>query len=255
MQQVKDSIPQPFTYHSEKGTIGVLLVHGFTGSTLEWRDMGKYLFDKQYIVHAPLLKGHGTTPEDMNQTTWVDWFVSARDGYHHLIQIGCQHVFVIGLSMGGLLALKLAQYHQIDGIISLCTPIKVRDKRIGIAKYLKYVMPYKTRSRQKEAHIEEKLYVYDKTPLSCVASLERLIQNVNRLLPKIKQPILIVQSERDETVEPLSGAHLYQHVGSKHKELLNFSQSSHIITLDREKNKLYHNIDRFIQHEIKQNRS
>ena len=128
--------PFPLFYQGVQIERGVLLIHGFTGSTRELDPLARYLHQQGLTVHAPLLKGHGTTPEEMSRTTWVDWWASALKGYRLLKEKGCRQLVVIGFSMGGLLALKLAQYQQVNGIVSLCTPLVVRDPRLGLARYV-----------------------------------------------------------------------------------------------------------------------
>lgn len=248
--KVESTKPSPIfikgnnAYRKER--VGVLLIHGFTGTTAEMQPLSRFLADEGYTVHAPLLKGHGCTPEEMACTSWVDWYVSAEKGYERLQEEGCTHIVPIGLSMGGILALKMAQRRPVKGLATLCSPIRVRDRRLWLVRYLQHVVAYKKRKFQKAEHIEKELYVYDRTPLSCVASLEKLIKNVSYVLPKIKQPILIVQSEKDETVHPESGQLLYDRIGSYEKELAVFPDSSHIITLDHEKEKLHAKIHDFL---------
>jgi carboxylesterase len=108
------------------------------------------------------------------------------------------------------------------------------------------MVPYVKRRRPKAEHIESKLYVYDQTPVACVASLKALIENVRLILPLIKAPILVIQAERDETVHPSSGTLLYQSVGSKDKTLRLFSNSGHIITLDHDKETVQEEIAQFL---------
>ncbi|GGK23694.1 carboxylesterase [Caldalkalibacillus thermarum] len=239
--------PAPFLFKADGSTTGVLLIHGFTGTTLELKPLGRHLHAAGWTVHAPLLKGHGVTPEEMGCTTWVDWFVSARDGYRLLREEGCELVVVVGLSMGGLLALKIAQHEPVAGIVTLCAPLKVRDPRLSLARYLQYMFPYAKRRGRKADHIEPHLYVYERTPLSCVVSLEELMHNVRYVLPRLKQPALIIQAVQDETVHPASGQMLYEQIGSADKELVLFEQSGHIITLDREQDRLHETVTQFIR--------
>ncbi|MDQ0338422.1 carboxylesterase [Caldalkalibacillus uzonensis] len=239
--------PAPLMLTADQSPVGVLLLHGFTGTTLELEPLGRHLHAEGWTVHAPLLKGHGLTPEEMGCTTWVDWFVSAKEGYRRLLEEGCAHIVVVGLSMGGLLAIKVAQHEPVVGIVTLCAPMRVRDPRLSLAKYAQYVLPYAKRRGRKADHIEPHLYVYERTPLSCVVSLEELMHNVRHVLPCIKQPALIIQAEQDETVHPCSGQMLYEQLGSTDKELVMFKQSGHIITLDHEQERLHEKVTQFIR--------
>ena len=81
------------------GSVGCLLIHGFTGTPFEMRGLGEWLAGEGYTVLGPRLTHHGTTAADMNRSRWWDWYYSALDGWHLLNQI-CDEVVVVGLSMG-----------------------------------------------------------------------------------------------------------------------------------------------------------
>lgn len=248
--KIQQRNPRPFTFRG--GDKGVLLIHGFTGTTAELRPMGTDLHQRGYTVHAPLLKGHGTTPEEMAETSWHDWWNSVLQGYEELRNIGCDEIFAAGLSMGGVLALNLAYEQErkksaLSGLISMCSPVFVRDRRIHLTRFLQYVKRYKANRGKKEPHIEKHLYSYDRTPLRCVTQLQHLIRHVRRRIPHIQTPVMVVQAEKDETVEPRSAEYIYSHIGSKQKEYKGYANSSHIITLDRERNRLFEDVDQFMR--------
>ena len=86
---------------------GVLLIHGYTGTPAEMRLLGDHLHQEGYTVLGVLLPGHGTKPENLNETKWQDWYAAAEEGFKRLEE-SCSEVMVAGLSMGGLLAIKVA---------------------------------------------------------------------------------------------------------------------------------------------------
>lgn len=237
--------PEPFFYMG--GKTGILLVHGFTGTPSELRPMGDYFKERGYTVHAPLLAGHGTNPEDMATTRWPDWWKNVREAYDRLRQAGMERIFVIGHSMGGCLSLYLTTEEKVDGVISLCAPIWTRDRRTRIAGLLHYISPYKKRTTTKPPEIEAYLVKYDRTPLRCVASLHRLIRRLRGRLKNVRVPALIVQSCQDETVIPKSAQYIYKHIASEQKQLSWYEKSGHIITVDRERRKLFQEIELFIE--------
>lgn len=235
--------PAPFTFAG--GKAGLLLLHGFTGTTAELLPLGRALNRRGYTVHAPLLAGHGTTPEELARTGWEDWWASAREGYRTLRAMGCDPIGAVGLSMGGLLALDLAVHEALAAVATLCAPVYVRDKRLWATGVLKYLRPYARRGRAKPPHIERELYVYEKIPLSSVDSLRRLMLRVRRRLPDVRVPVFIAQSGQDETVDPRSADALYAEIGSAHKERALYPHSTHIITLDVEKDQLFADLAAF----------
>jgi carboxylesterase len=243
--------PEPFFYPG--GETGLLLVHGFTGSPAELRPMGDYFRKRGISVYAPLLKGHGTCPEELAGTTWLDWRESVLKAHDRLRrEAGVRRMFAAGLSMGGLLVLDLARHRQIDGVISMCAPIWLKERRAFFAPLVRFFMPYLPRREVKEPHIEECLVPYDRLPLVSVGHLLRLIRYVRRRLAEITVPVLVIQSERDETVDPSSGRYILKHLGSADKEFKSYAESSHIITLDREREQVFADVENFIQRVIQE---
>lgn len=224
----------------------VLLIHGFTGSPAEMKLLGEYLHQKDYTVSAPVLAGHGTSPEEMAKTTKEDWFQSVLDAYSLLEEKGYEQIVAIGLSMGGVLALKLAMHKPLRAVVSLAAPVFVQDKRIGWSKWLKYFLVYKKKIGQKPAHIEQYLDSYDRTPIAAVDSLNQLIKEVKKQLPTISVPVQVMQGKRDETVQPRSAQYIYEHLSSKQKQMKWYEKSSHIMTLDHEKNQIFEDIHEFL---------
>ncbi len=235
--------PAPFFY--QQGKRGILLVHGFTGSTAEMGPMGEFFADQGWTVHAPLLAGHGTTPEELGATSWEDWLCSAEEGIKVLQKAGCTQLFAAGHSMGGLLVLQLAQRYPLQAIATLSTPMVVQDRFFPFVGFLKHFKTNHERRSRKPSHIEEKIIPYPYTPLESIDQLRRLLRDTRRSIKKVTTPIFIAQSGRDETVQPQSGALLYEKVGSIHKELKIYPKSSHIITLDHERKQLFQDVLQF----------
>lgn len=237
--------PKPFFYPGEK--TGILLLHGFTGTPSELRPMGQYFNERGYTVYAPLLAGHGTSPEEMEQTTWRDWWQSSLDAYDKMRAEKLDRLFVAGLSMGGTLSLALAAQRPVDGVIPMCAPIYIRDRRALLANVLKYFIRYKKRTGHRDPEIEAHLCPYDRTPVKCIAELTQLISHVKTLLPDVKAPSLVIQAGKDELILGKSAQYIYQNIASTDKKLSWYHQSTHIITVDRERKELFKEIEQFIR--------
>ncbi|MCH5586038.1 alpha/beta fold hydrolase [Shimazuella sp. AN120528] len=244
MQLIKRS-PDPFFYSA--GKTGILLIHGFTGTPSELRPMGDYLHKQGFTVFAPLLPGHGTSPEDLQMTRWQDWVQSVENAFEELKQSGVERLYLVGLSMGGILALiqTIQQQSLISGVVSMCAPIKVKDFRANFVRLIHWFKPFSLRG-EKHPDIEQHLIPYDRTPLKSVGELNRLIRFVRRNLNQIKVPALIIQSRHDETVNPSSATIIYNSISSQDKTLTWYENSSHIITVDRERKKLFQEVEQFI---------
>jgi carboxylesterase len=121
------SDPSPFSFSG--GEVGILLIHGFTGSPAELRPLGHYLHGRRLTVAAPLLPGHGVTPAALNQQRRQDWIACMEQALTDL-QRQCKRVFVVGLSLSALLTLMLAgRQHNLAGIIAYSPAIAVNDPR------------------------------------------------------------------------------------------------------------------------------
>ena len=114
--------------------IGVLMIHGFTATTAEVRLIAKRLHQAGFTVAGPLLPGHGTHPDDLNQARWPMWLEKVKSFYDKLVK-NCSQIFVIGESMGALLALELAAQHpEIMGLMLFAPAMKVN--RLWLAPLL-----------------------------------------------------------------------------------------------------------------------
>ncbi|MDD4600935.1 Carboxylesterase [bioreactor metagenome] len=229
------------------GEHGVIVIHGFTGSPSEMRLLGNDLNDRGYTVLAPRLTGHGATPEAMASTTWHEWYSDVEDAYHIMSGI-CKTIDVVGLSMGGLLALKLAAEYPVSRVVSLSAPIFIADRRLPMLSLYRLFREFTPKRRRKFYDVDPLYSVcYDRTPLKCVASLLELIQRVDKLLLTVCQPALVVQSRNDHTVRPKSGQHIYEKLGSNEKQLIWLEESGHIITLDSERAHVFEIVADFIR--------
>lgn len=219
------------------GSTGVLLIHGFTGNPAELRLLGEHFNRKNFSVNCPRLAGHGTNERDLMRTTRDDWFQSAFDGLN-VLRGDCDKIFVVGHSMGGLLALKIAAAEKIDGLITLAAPIFIDD---GMG--LENLPPREfcsdacvVRPRRKLLDVPPAANnVYQKTPLISVHELVDLIADVKKLLPTVTAPILVMHGEDDHTAQPRSARYIMDNVGSPVKRVAIVPNSGHLLPLAEER--------------------
>ena len=224
---------------------GVLLLHGFTGAPAEMRLLGEHLHRQGYTVLAVRLPGHGTDIRDMEPTNWKHWYGAAIDGYHILTGL-CTEIHVVGLSMGGLLALKLSAEYPVHSVAALSAPVFLADRRIKLLPLYRLFRRYAAK-KQRDYDIAAKLFVgYDSTPLSSLSSLLELIIQVPQDIDEITCPTLLVQSRREHTVRPESASFLFEQIKSPVKELFWLEKSGHIVTLDNERELVVDKISEFL---------
>ncbi len=221
------------------------MIHGFTGSPSEFRRVGYYLNDQGYTVRGILLPGHGTTPEDMIHTGWVDWSRHVRECYDEMEGSG-KRIVAIGHSMGGLLALKLAMERRLAAVVTLAAPIYLSSRKTVLAILLQYFVKYIERKPTVAPHIMEEACTYTKTPIPCVVDLRKLLKVVKSSLRHVHIPVLIAQGLKDSLVVPKSAEYIYRHVSSPFRQLSMYPESSHALLLDDGREHVYEEISRFL---------
>ncbi len=229
--------PSPFLL--EGGPVGVLLIHGFTGSPPEMRLVGGYLHQRGFTVCGPLLPGHGTTVEDMNRCQWTDWTRHVEGALADL-QARCETVFVGGLSMGAVLTLYLAAHHpELPGIITYSPAVWPADRLIYLTPILKYLIREKPKSDDSDSDLTDpeanlRLWSYEENPVFAAHEFLKLLRRVRQALPQTTCPILIIHSTLDTAIAPNSARLTYERVGSADKELVTLHNSGHCLTVDSE---------------------
>lgn len=229
------------------GAQGVLLIHGFTGSPSEMSLLADYLHKNGYTVYSVRLPGHGTKVEDLNKTSFWQWIAAVEDA-ERLLQGMCTQVSVVGMSMGGLLALHLACHFPIHKLVCLATPIFIIDKRLPLLTVYGFFKEYVTK---RQRIYDLKLHMrYDRMPVKSVREMVQLLQQVKLLLPQIKTPCLVMQSAVEHTLKPESAEHIYNNVGSAHKKLIWKYHSGHLLVLDKERASVFQDILDFLEGDI-----
>jgi carboxylesterase len=219
------------------GPVGVLLVHGLTATVAEVRPLAKILHAHGYAVAGPLLPGHGTTPEDANCYTWQDWLEVVERAYEKMIY-NCEQVFVGGESTGAVLALELASNHpEIRGLL-IYAPALVLQLSPARRLLLYTLAPFVTGISKGPVDAASEWQGYPVNPLKSVVQLIRLGKVVRKNLPHVHQPILIVQGRKDATVAPTAPQIIYDEVCSIDRELHWMEDSTHVVILDKERDKV-----------------
>lgn len=229
-------VPGAEPYAGGSGPDGVLLCHGFTGSPRSMRPWAEHLERDGFRVVLPRLPGHGTTWQEMNLTRWEDWYACVDRAFLDL-RSSCDRVFVAGLSMGGGLALRLAEQHG-DAVAALA----LVNPSIGSAdpRY-RLLLPWLRYVRSSLAGITSDIALpdvleggYDRSPLHAAWSLTRLWADIQQHLDRVTQPLLVFKSVRDRVVDERSLELLRAGVGSSDLSIVALERSYHVATLDHD---------------------
>ena len=233
---------EPFLLKGTNG-IGVLLIHGFSASPHEVRELAEYLNARGYTVYAPLLTGHGTNPEALKYVTWQDWEWDANNAYDY-IKAYTDRVVVGGVSLGGALAIHIATKQEVEAVISIGSPIYLQNKMANYAYILQYFIEYNENKRLTE---EQKQYYYYNRSGFAIAQFMDYVNTYSKELDKVTEPILILQAKNDVTIEPTSAQYIYNYIGSGKKELVTYQGESHVILDGPEKDQAIKDIYNFIE--------
>lgn len=234
-----------------KNNKAVLLLHGYTGAPSEMRPLGDYLHALGYTVLCVRLPGHGTSVADLEKTTAHDWYEAAKCACEDLLA-KFNSVYVAGLSMGGLLAIKLAASLPVQKAAFISAPIFVQDKRAPFLPFLRFFIHYLPKRKKNYHELSKYCLSYTQMPTKPLTSLFALLKECkNNLLQRIKIPCLVLQSQIEHTVQPKSAQYIYDKLSSVRKKLVWFKRSGHILTLDCEHQQLFTEIANFFAEEDK----
>lgn len=239
---------EPFLFRGS--STGVLLIHGFTGSPAELLPLGEFLHRAGYTVLCVRLAGHGTTEFDLMRTTCDDWFNSVLDGYA-ILKSFCEKIFVAGHSMGALLSLKLAATKNIDKLVTLSPPFFINEdlhlEKLPPRSECKNLFAIKPRRKLKNVPPAVNK-TYRKFPLICVHEFLKLCDEVQKILPKVQTPLLIMHATDDHTAKFESAEFLLKSVASTQIELITVSKGGHLIPLTERRDFIFENILKFFKY-------
>jgi carboxylesterase len=258
-----------------RGNAGVLLVHGVTGAPTEMKPLLRKLAAENFTVYCPRLAGHCSTLKELKQTRWTDWYATLERSLEAL-RSECDTIFVSGLSMGALMALKLAADHPdcVDGVATLSATFfydgwnvpRFKERYllpILIHSPLRYVLSYHEPSpygikderiralidtvyNSDSANMPEK-YGYSEFPGVTIRETFRLIRTVKRDLQRIVAPLLIVHSTEDDMASPENAKFLAAGVASGEVETFFVDDTYHVLTLDKRRDDVAARVARFFQ--------
>ncbi len=239
---------EPFLYRGDSG-IGVLLIHGWTSAPQEMHDIGKHLAGQGHTVLGVRLPGHATRPADLNRIRWRDWLAAVEDGYS-ILDKTCEQVIVMGLSLGGALALLLAASRPAAGVVAMATPYELPPQ--PSLRWLRYLLPilrpisvvlrqipkpsindYKDQQAYRD-HVSYRVF-----PVRSVPEVDGLLQRLREQLPTLRAPVLLMHAVEDRGVSPDNARSIFAQVGSDDKELVWIENSGHVLTVEPARRQVY----------------
>ena len=228
--------------------IGVLLVHGFTGSPASMRPWAEYLNTHGYTVNVPLLPGHGTKVEDLNLVKWQEWPAKVESELQSLLAT-CEKVFLIGFSMGGTTSLNIAARYsqQLAGLILVNPMIHIRFVPAQLAWLLSRFQKFRSAIGDdlKRPGVTEA--GYDANAIVGVYELLKMCSFTRQQLPNVTLPVQLFHSTEDHTLPVSNTEIILREISSREKSRIELVNSYHVAPLDYDADIIFENSRIFIE--------
>ena len=220
--------------------VGVLLVHGFTGSPASMKPWAQALAEQGYAVEVPLLPGHGTRWQDLNRVSWTQWYDEAAAAFDRLRE-SCDAVVVGGLSMGGSVVLRIAEERgdQVAGIVLVNAFVSSTRKELKALPVLKHVVPSLRGVVNDIKKPDQDEHGYPRLPLKGLSAVTEMWGTVVPDLKRVTQPLLYFRSSDDHVIDPSSSPTVLRGVASVDVEERLLDNSYHVATLDHDAERIF----------------
>jgi carboxylesterase len=220
-----------FAIGSSQKDIGIIFVHGFTGSPASMRPWAEYFEERGYTVSVPRLPGHATRWQDANIVSWQEWPARVQVEVDKLKKI-CTKVFVFGLSMGGCTTLNIAENNELAGICLVNPMIHIPGHLIKIAPLMALIQPGRASVGDDIKKPDVTEWGYDMLPTKGVVQLNKLLKSTRANLGKVKCPTLLFHSV-DDHVLPISNSNIIMsEIDSISGQRIELTNSYHVATMD-----------------------
>jgi len=229
----------------EGNDVAVLLLHSFTSHTRDMNALAKSIHQSfGFTCYAPVYRGHGQEAEALIPYTIDDWWEDALESYHDLAK-KYRKVIVIGVSVGGVFALKLAEQFPIARVVVMSVPIYSEPLELK-QRVIDFATRYKKLENKSEHEVKRELKQFESMPLDSFERFKQFVHGTISELGKITAPIAIYYGGRDEATYEESATEIVEKVSSSEIELERFENSSHLMTLSNDKEKLHEHIHQFL---------
>lgn len=226
-----------FTLERQTGP-AVLLIHGAGDTPQTLRYLGEFLHARGFHVVAPLLPGHGRSLRDFMRVRADDLINAARAEYVEL-RDRREWTGIVGLSMGGALAVQLAaEFPQLPAL-GLAAPYLEMPSRIERAARISWLWgPFVPIVESAEGQSvfdpveRDRNLAYGVFTASALRALYETVRRAAAASPRVQAPTLVVQSREDNRISVAAAERAFARLGAKEKRLEWVSGASHVITVD-----------------------
>ncbi len=240
-------IPGHEAWSGGEGDAGVLMLHGYTSSPYGIRPLAEHIAEAGFSVELPRLPGHGTRWQDLAKTTWRDWAREAI-GALEVLRSRTRVQAVVGLSIGGTLALHLAETRDDIAGLAVVNPFLFSSKPIAkLLPVLKMLLPSLPAFGNDIALEGGDEQPYERNPLRSQASVFEIGRRVRKDLAEVRCPLLVMTSRQDHVVETANSEEVVAGVSSTDVEHVWLERSYHVAPLDHDRAEIEQRIVDFLR--------
>lgn len=227
--------------------IGCLCIHGFTGDPSEVAPLIDHLKQKKnWHFSVPTLPGHGKSLKELKSIEYNEWIEHAENELKKLMDT-CDKVYVIGFSMGGLIASYLAVHYPVDKLVLLsAAAFYVSPKQLSKDFFDMLKDAVKGGIHNNELYNRYKRKITE-TPITATFQFQKLVKKVRPLLRQVNVPTLIAQGECDGIVPPKTAQYVYDHIAAQEKKLIYIKNAKHLICHCHEREQLFAEVEDFLR--------
>ncbi|WP_342538829.1 alpha/beta hydrolase [Sporosarcina sp. FSL K6-1540] len=209
------------------------------------KKLGRYLQKNNYSCYAPLYSGHDLTAEELLTHRPSDWWQDVLNGYKLLKDKGFEKIAVIGLSLGGVFALKVGQELEINGVVTMSVPIH-REATFLQKRVFHYAKGYKQLEGKNEEQINVEMKRLQNISIDSLVEFQQVIDITMDKLALLTSPIRILYGELDEPLYKESAEVIFQSVATNQKTMKGYPNSKHLMTLGTDMNDVNKDILTFL---------
>lgn len=237
---------------------GCLLLHGLTSSIATVDGLVPHLIARGIPFRMPALRGHGGGPGDLVGVTWRDWYADAGAALDDLL-LESDQVVVVGLSMGGVVALHLTaeRGEQICGVVAVAPALRLlgtpfEQARLASLAVVGRHIVVNPLNAYRDPELAARSTNYPTAPARAVVSLAGYGRMVARLIPRVRAPLLALYTPNDRIADPRVARDLFERAGTApaRKQLVAFPNSGHEMLLDREAPSVIASVMRFVDRQV-----
>lgn len=244
MRRVRQ-LPKPL--YAKHGKRAVLLLHAYSGSPNDVRMLARFLEKADYTVYAPLFNGHGTMePYDILQEKAESWWADTKKAIHFLQSEQFSDIAVLGLSMGGIFAVRALEEESVIGGGFFCSPLSPVKTNVP-ENFEKYVRQVLKTAGKSEKEINEKAVAYRSLAEQQLMDIQDQAAIVESRLSDIQQPIFLAQAGKDEMIDPNGVFETARKLSRQRVTLQWYPESGHVITVGTARRELEKDVLEFLE--------